>query len=65
MTSSPKLPGAPTAADQGQALVNGFHAAYVGGAIFFVAGILVMLTMLKRSDEAQVDTDRPMTEMAA
>ena len=59
------LPGAPTAADQGQALVNGFHAAYVGGAAFFLGGIVVMLTLLKRSDEAQVDTDRPLTEMAA
>ena len=59
------LPGQPTAADQGQALLSGFHGAYVAGAVFFVGGIIVMLAMLKRSDEAQVDTDRPMTEIAA
>ena len=50
---------------QGEALVTGFHAAFFGGAIFFVAGIVVMITLLKRDDEEQVDTDRPMTELAA
>ena len=45
--------------------MTGFHAAYLGGALFFLAGIVVMVTMLKRSDEAQVDVDRPMTEMVA
>ncbi len=59
------LPGAPTPVQQGEALVTGFHAAYLGGAAFFVAGIVVMVTMLKRSDEAQVDVDRPMTDLAA
>ncbi len=59
------LPGAPTAVDQGEALVSGFHAAYLGGAAFFIAGIVVMLTLLKRSDEEQVDVDRPMTDLAA
>ena len=59
------LSGRPTAVQQGEALTTGFHAAYVGGALFFVAGIIVMITTLKRSDEEQVDTDRPMTELAA
>jgi EmrB/QacA subfamily drug resistance transporter len=59
------LPGAPTAVEQGEALVTGFHAAFFGGALFFVAGIIVMTTMLKRSDVEQVDSDRPMTELAA
>ena len=45
--------------------MTGFHAAYLAGAGFFVAGILVMVLMLKRSDEAEVDVDRPMTELAA
>jgi hypothetical protein len=58
------LPGAPTAADQGEALVTGFHAAFLGGALFFVAGIIVMLTMLKARDVAEVDVDRPVTELA-
>jgi hypothetical protein len=59
------LPGQPTAVQQGEALVTGFHGAFFGGALFFLAGIIVMVTMLKRSDEAQVDTDRPVTELAA
>ena len=45
--------------------MTGFHAAFFGGALFFVAGIIVMVTTLKRSDVEQVDTDRSMTEMAA
>ena len=45
--------------------MTGFHAAFFGGALFFVAGIIVMIMLLKREDEAQVDTDRPMTELAA
>jgi predicted MFS family arabinose efflux permease len=59
------LPGQPTAVQQGEALVTGFHAAFFGGALFFVAGILVMVTLLKREDVEQVDTDRPMTDLAA
>jgi hypothetical protein len=50
---------------QGEALVTGFHAAFFGGALFFVAGIVVMLVLLKREDVEQVDVDRPMTEIAA
>jgi EmrB/QacA subfamily drug resistance transporter len=57
--------GQPSAADQAEALVSGFHAAFLGGAVFFVAGIVAMVTLLKREDVAEVDTDRPMTEMAA
>ena len=59
------LPGAPTPVQQNEALVTGFHAAFFGGALFFVAGIIVMITLLKREDVEQVDTDRPLTEMAA
>lgn len=50
---------------EGEALVSGFHAAFLGGAVFFAAGIIVMLTMLKSRDVADVDVDRPMTELAA
>jgi EmrB/QacA subfamily drug resistance transporter len=57
--------GQPSAAQQAEALVSGFHAAFLGGAVFFVAGIVAMVTLLKREDVAEVDTDRPMTEMAA
>ena len=59
------LPGRPNAAEQGEALVTGFHAAFFGAALFFVAGIFVMTVLLKRDDVAAVDTDRPMTEIAA
>ena len=59
------LSGAPTEVEQGEALLTGFHAAYLGGALFFLAGIVVMVTTLKRSDETQVDTDRPVTDVAA
>jgi len=59
------LSGRPTAVDQGEALVTGFHAAYLGGALFFAAGIIVMVTTLKRADVEQVDVDRPLTDVAA
>ena len=59
------LAGQPTALQQAEALVSGFHAAFLGGALFFVAGIVAMVTLLKREDVAEVDTDRPLTEMAA
>ena len=59
------LAGAPTPVQRGEALVTGFHAAFLGGALFFVAGIIVMITTLKRSDVEQVDVDQPMTEAAA
>ena len=59
------LTGRPTLVQQNDALVTGFHAAFFGGALFFVAGIIVMITLLKREDEEQVDTDRSMTEIAA
>jgi len=64
------LPGQPNAVDpsavdpspvqQGEALVTGFHAAFLGGALFFVAGILVMLTLLKQRDVEEVDLDAPL-----
>ena len=59
------LPGQPTVVQEGEALVSGFHAAFLGGAVFFAAGIVVMLTMLKSRDVADTDVDRPMTELAA
>ena len=57
------LSGQPTPEQQGEALVTGFHAAFFGGAVFFVAGIVVLITLLKREDDEQVDIDRPMTEL--
>ena len=59
------LSGQPTQAQQNEALVTGFHAAYLGSALFFIVGIVVMVTLLKRDDVAEVDVDRPVTELAA
>jgi EmrB/QacA subfamily drug resistance transporter len=59
------LTGAPTQAQQNDALVTGFHAAFAGSAVLLATGIVVMATLLKRSDVEQVDVDRAMTEMAA
>ena len=59
------LPGQPTPVQQNDALVTGFHAAFFGGALFFVAGIIVMVFLLKREDVERVDVDRPLTEVAA
>ena len=58
------LPGQPTAIQQAEALVTGFHGAFLGGAVFFIAGIAVLLTMLKRDDVERVDVEKPMTELA-
>ena len=59
------LPGQPTAVQEGEALVTGFHAAFLGGAVFFAAGIVVMVALLKQRDVEEVDIDRPMSELAA
>ena len=59
------LPGQPTGVQESEALLTGFHAAFLGGAVFFVAGIVVMVTLLKQRDVEQVDTDRPASELAA
>jgi predicted MFS family arabinose efflux permease len=59
------MTGAATETQQNDALVTGFHAAFAGSAVLLAAGIVVMATLLKRSDVEQVDVDRPMTEMAA
>ena len=45
--------------------MTGFHAAFFAARSFFVAGIVLMVTMLKRSDVEQVDVDRPVTESPA
>jgi EmrB/QacA subfamily drug resistance transporter len=53
------LPGQPTPIQQAEALVTGFHGAFLGSAVFFVAGIVVLLTMLRRDDVAAVETEKP------
>jgi len=39
--------------------VTGFHAALRGGALFFVAEIVVMVLLLKERDMEEVDLDAP------
>jgi predicted MFS family arabinose efflux permease len=51
--------GQPTPADQASALVDGFHAAYLAGAILLGAAALLLLLMLRRSDVAVVGEGEP------
>lgn len=48
------LAGKPTAAQQASALVEGFQAAFIGGAGLMIFGLILILTMLRRSDVAHV-----------
>ncbi|MGL6278179.1 MAG: MFS transporter [Gaiella sp.] len=48
------LGGAPTPADQASALVEGFHVAYLAGALLLGAAALVLVVMLRRKDVAAV-----------
>jgi EmrB/QacA subfamily drug resistance transporter len=49
----------PTAADQGQALVDGFHVAYVGSAILIAAGAIMLAILLRREDVVAVGEGAP------
>jgi EmrB/QacA subfamily drug resistance transporter len=53
--------GQPTPADRAQALVDGFHVAYVGSVLFLAAGLVFLLTLLRRSDVAGVSAGAPGT----
>jgi fucose permease len=44
-------------ADNSQALVDGFHIAYIAGAAFLFSGAVLLAVMLKRSDVEQIDVD--------
>jgi EmrB/QacA subfamily drug resistance transporter len=43
--------------ENAQALVDGFHIAYIAGAAFLFAGAVLLALMLKRSDVEQIDVD--------
>ncbi len=45
--------------DNANALVDGFHIAYIAGAAFLAAGAILLAMMLKRSDVEQIDVDEP------
>jgi EmrB/QacA subfamily drug resistance transporter len=51
----------PTTADQAQALVDGFHVAYVGSAAFVGAGAVILGVLLRRKDVAAVGEGAPAT----
>ena len=44
----------PGAADQAQALVDGFHVAYVGSAVLIAAALVLLAVLLRRSDVVAV-----------
>jgi len=46
--------GEPTPAQQGQALVDGFHVAYLGSALLIAAGAVLLLVLLRRQDAVAV-----------
>ena len=48
------LSGKPTQADQAQALVDGFHVAFLGSALFVAAGAVFLLVLLRRRDVVAV-----------
>ena len=54
----------PTAADTANALVQGFHVAYLTGAIVLAVAAVAMLALLRRSDVAAVSDGAPVTVAA-
>jgi EmrB/QacA subfamily drug resistance transporter len=55
----------PSPADQAQALVDGFHVAYVGSAVLIGIGWLALLLLLKRQDVVAVSQGELATEPTA
>ncbi len=51
--------GQPSPAAQAQALVDGFHVAYLGSVLFLVAGLVLLLSLLRRSDVVAVSEGQP------
>jgi len=57
--------GEPTQADQAQALVDGFHVAYLGSALFVAAGAVLLLLLLRRRDVVAVSEGEAAPEPSA
>lgn len=54
------VPGAPNPIQLGDALVTGFKGAFFGGAVLLLAGLVLLLTLLKKRDLAKIPTDEPL-----
>jgi EmrB/QacA subfamily drug resistance transporter len=54
----------PTSAQESQALVDGFHVAFLGSAIFVAVGALLLILLLGRSDVVAVGEGQPAAETA-
>ena len=54
------LPGSPTPIQLGDALVSGFKGAFFAGALLLIAGLVLLLAMLKKRDLARIPTDEPL-----
>ena len=59
------LGGAPRPADEAQALVDGFHVAYLGSAALVAGGFFALLFLLSRRDVVAVGQGEPTPEPAA
>ena len=59
------LGGAPQPADEAQALVDGFHVAYLGSAALVAGGFFALLFLLSRRDVVAVGEGEPTPEPAA
>jgi hypothetical protein len=54
------LSGAPNPVQLGDALVTGFKGAFFAGALLLLAGLVLLLTMLKQRDLERIPTDEPL-----
>jgi hypothetical protein len=52
--------GAPNPVQLGDALVTGFKGAFFAASLLLLAGLVLLLTMLKKRDLAQIPTDEPL-----
>ena len=55
------LSGAPSQIQLGDALVTGYKAAFFAGAVLLIAGLALLLTMLKQRDLERIPTDEPLS----
>jgi hypothetical protein len=59
-----ELGAAPSRDQQVSALLDGFHVAFLGGALLMAAGAVIMAVMLRRSDVEEIATDEPVSVAA-